>query len=547
MCGPWVSDGENQDTIDIDDPNPVEGHHEPQEYYKDCRARQRNLGLFLFNKNLGVNNAAIRTRQQSNNRYGTECPEEKSYYPYWHPTPWRDIAILTSHTSRCKYYSKNSQNVVPKHHCVRTGSVLDFKPSVSGSLRNVFGRYPTENLLPGDLVPNNKADCEEKGHTWEEVPSWGLPAPDCVPTFYARDNHLGNSYIFGKLMTNVYKWKVADVVVDDPGSDKDFQYGSCVLRFRYNISTEDWAPWGEVDGKGMVDASYNEQSRKTYGNNREDPTVTYGYNDDGTEKNLTINVDYEEFGRTFEDRSHVMFIRRRPSNIAPSAQIYNLNVRGRRGNIVQAYPAVEHDFVPLHLKCNKEDYIHIQWTGNDEGPANQNGGGRDKYERHNIVLIKDNNGRKNWPEDIKIQKLFSQGVANQLAYLDQPGYCETIESTGCCLTVEQLYIKHEGNQNEIAQDLQNCFYLNAAPQYFSVVTKAQSTGTFYFMSTRNNDFTNRSHKGIIEVSLKLHPIAIAGVAIGSAAFVGAAIVAFGAWYAKSSPDSAPDFFHKLKI
>lgn len=41
-------------------------------------------------------------------------------------------------------------------------------------------------------------------------------------------------------------------------------------------------------------------------------------------------------------------------------RIFNLNVRGKRGNIVQVYPAVEYDFVPNTLRASVGDYVHIQ-------------------------------------------------------------------------------------------------------------------------------------------------------------------------------------------
>ena len=58
-------------------------------------------------------------------------------------------------------------------------------------------------------------------------------------------------------------------------------------------------------------------------------------------------------------RSHSFAIRKAQSEMQ-GKKIYNLNVRGKRGNIVQVYPAVEYDFVPNRLLASKDDYLHIQ-------------------------------------------------------------------------------------------------------------------------------------------------------------------------------------------
>ena len=75
------------------------------------------IGLFTADQRL-AGKGSIYTRQNpTGTRRGYECPEERDYYPYWHPTEWKDIAVLTSDSSRCKYYKKHSFNVEPKGLC----------------------------------------------------------------------------------------------------------------------------------------------------------------------------------------------------------------------------------------------------------------------------------------------------------------------------------------------------------------------------------------------------------------------------------------------
>ena len=99
---------------------------------------------------------------------------------------------------------------------------------------------------------------------------------------------------------------------------------------------------------------------------KNDPAVKFDTTLPGVNFNLQLAVNTAQFGRTFQDRSHVMILMpRKAAKIPDRSAIYNLNVRGKRGNIVQAYPAVEYDFIPKISVITENDILHIQWTGID--------------------------------------------------------------------------------------------------------------------------------------------------------------------------------------
>jgi hypothetical protein len=48
--------------------------------------------------------------------------------------------------------------------------------------------------------------------------------------------------------------------------------------------------------------------------------------DSNVKLDLEVTLNTNQFGRTFEDRTHVFEIRKRPDDIPKSAKIHNLNV-----------------------------------------------------------------------------------------------------------------------------------------------------------------------------------------------------------------------------
>jgi hypothetical protein len=364
MCSDTLKDGTSTRTPSERDDKPERGLHEDQGYYEQCKGRMRDYNLYQADQKLKRKDARS-TRQNPNGaRSGLECPEERDYYPYHAPTPWKDIAILTNNEKKSKdLYEAQSQNFIQKGYCARAKG----------------------------LQPITEKDCKAANGRWKFKDSHGLPAPDCLQAPKSRDNHLGNTQTTGNgdekiPKTLSYNWKVPDI--NEVG---------CVLRIRYNISIGDYDPF-------KVDASHNENKANSDLLSGEyklspDEAEDRGYileNDpeiqpfqDFPKLDFQLALNTAQTGRTFEDRTHKFRITKRANveDLTTSKPVHNLNVIGKRGNIVQVYPAVEYGFEPAILKVERGDYVLPQWTGSLNNPKNNDGEGAKGEDKSNIIAM----------------------------------------------------------------------------------------------------------------------------------------------------------------
>eukprot|EP00457_Paulinella_chromatophora_P003789 gb/GEZN01003797.1/.p1 GENE.gb/GEZN01003797.1/~~gb/GEZN01003797.1/.p1 ORF type:complete len:655 (-),score=44.46 gb/GEZN01003797.1/:106-2070(-) len=473
-----------QNTID-DNKNNQRGHHENEAYYLMCDRKQRNYRLFHADQN--VNTPSTRgTRQNNNgNRRGLECPEERDYYPWWNPSPWRDVAYLTDHAEEaCPRVAAGSQNNNPVYYC-------------DGLLQN-------DTL--GTTIPIEQIKCESLRGVWKTYIK-GVPAPACEQVGWSRVNHLGNGRYGHPLHWN---WTLPkyQTLLDSGNIEMAPGYIKCVARIRYNMSTDDYDPYNTFsDQDGRPDLGRVSPVLQ-------DPTIDVGTE---TLTGLKLAVNTNQFGRTFQDRSHVFYIKKRPA-IFNGKTIYNVNVKGKRGNVVQTFPSVQYDFMPNHLHLNKTDLIHLQWTGSNthnngnpagDGQAGDDGVGKTGTDRHNFVLTSGPDG--NYP--VPLDKLtaadnFYQYIKCYDLFGNQIGGSGGTPWLDCALTLAtsgQFRTKAQAEAATVAFDP----YMDAAPASLVggvviALTGSQSiplTGKeFHFMSSRNNNFGSRSEKGVFYVA-----------------------------------------------
>lgn len=500
-CDDLLRDGTTETTIptnaqncyDTDcDTDPRFGRHESLESYTYCTKRSRNLGLYTANQlNNNKKKTAKYTRQNAGGtRYAYECPEERDYYPYWGPTIWRDVAVLTNDPQRCAAYKAESQNVKGRYYC----SVYDVHKDKLNSVIPITEEECT--AFVDSSHPDNTAETPVYAK-WTYVAPFGLEAPECNQNQYVRDNHHGNA-VGGQMVS--FNWTIPETI-----------HERCAFRIRYNITSTDFEGFqgvstltpgftAEKNNKAFLNKEFGfgddeaaEQEAKDRGYEvTGNPNVDIfgsllGANADNVK--LQMNVNTAQFSRTFEDRSHRFAIRSREGAYPKDAVIHNLNVRGKRGNIVQVYPSVEYDFQPNLLDASLGDYIHFQWTGSDSNPNNNDGQGRAGSDRSNVVgLIRD---RYTDADELKYS-LPTEGArgANYPKKLTADynflGWDNTTLIKMATLSSKQL----GGDMDE----------LDDAGTYFDMPPKPLGkAGIFNYMCTRNNNFSNRSQKGMIKV------------------------------------------------
>lgn len=498
-----------------------EGRHESEEYYAFAKKRERNKGLFTADQKLQGSDTTKTRQNPGGTRRGLEVPEERDYFPYWRPSIWKPVAIFHNDIQECETQMK-APALEPKYACVPS------RDEINGDLGN--------NDLNTLVDSKTEAECTANQGTWitqQLVPGTNLPAgyPQCVQNTWSQVNNLGNVKDTGNgglpqnwdwVMPTLAELRDSGCFVyksdETDAANAGIEYVRMVTRMRYNMTTMDYAPY-TTDARCNNNDNAGVQSPV-----EQNPTVDVGVDMQG----LRLALNTAQTGRTFQDRSHVYRVEKKPAAIAAklaaNSNLINVNVQGKRGNIVQTFPSVEYDFWPKIVNMKVGDCAAFQWTGSNthnngnpagDGQAGDAGEGRGGSDRSNLIQLMDKNSTFPAPYDKAIVKDF---FAHSDVFQTYTGAAvssgDPITGTEDPQTLSgrdaQLYFVSGGfwqGENEVNQNNDDEYQLNvllnnapASMRSMTVCPKASAVGTYEFTCTRNNNFSNRDQKLTINVS-----------------------------------------------
>jgi len=547
MCSPLIRDGTTTRTIPIKatecynydcDTDVRFGRHESLDHYQMCQKTTRNEGLLTINQNLRGQAAKYTRQNPQGTRHAYECPEERDYYPYWRPSPWIDALIVTADPERCAGYQAESQNVKARGECRMPDAFFD----AGGTLPNNFYYSIDEAECVTQTLTTTDENGAQTTHTaeWNIIPAHGVDAPACELVAQTRANHLGNPG--GRTLYGT-TWTIPETI--EAGSQ-------CVMRLRYNITTADYQAW--ETGASMtpgLNATFNSEKNnpnpgndpaeyaiwEEYGLTRDDVEGSFNNNDDDsreyvlknnpqvdafgelltgkfannapTEIKMQLAINTAQFGRTFQDRTHYFIVEDRPVDVPAEAVIKLQTVRGKRGNIVQTFPATEYFFHPETQWVRQNEYVHFAFTGSNTNPNNNDGQGKQGTDRSNFVAQRvdqyDTTEYSNFEWDMS----WDEGLRDQgSAMVSYPGYVKQPdgyeipdflqpelneqsfggidEKYRVMLATGRMMLGDHGNMEELD---------DASTSYNLPPLKMNTVGCTNYLCTRNNNFSNRAQKG----------------------------------------------------
>jgi len=253
---------------------------------------------------------------------------------------------------------------------------------------------------------------------------------------------------------------------------------------------------------------------------QQNPTVDTGAHMQG----LRLAINTAQTGRVFQDRSHVFTVmgesaattaarnngnsnNRIAQLLAQEDNLLNVNVRGKRGNIVQTFPAVEYDFEPNDITMEVDQCLHFQWTGSNthnngnpagDGQAGDAGEGRGGSDRSNIVELGGKTGlRGSYPQPYDTATdTFLDNADCKFPLSDtilDPQDAKVILASGGYYSQEQ-----SGNDKDHAvnqrDDLDPLLNNVSASFRQGLICCPKTSGEWFLVSTRNNNFSNRAQK-----------------------------------------------------